>query len=94
MGSPRLSVKIPRPHMLGMALAARELTTLTLLADGWTQPQIATRMDIELDTVKTYLRRVYDKLGAVNGCNAVHLAHIRGLLHPVGSKSGGLGREG
>jgi DNA-binding NarL/FixJ family response regulator len=43
-------------------LTERENELLGLLAKGYANKQIAERMGLTLESVKTYLKRVYDKL--------------------------------
>jgi DNA-binding CsgD family transcriptional regulator len=55
-------------------LSPREREVLIHFADGLTYRQIARRMGIATNTVDTYLRRIRDKSGAVNGAELVRLA--------------------
>ena len=43
-------------------LAPREQQVLDLLAKGRAYKQIAAEMDLHIGTVRTYIRRIYDKL--------------------------------
>ncbi|MEJ6782952.1 response regulator transcription factor [Aminobacter sp. Piv2-1] len=54
-------------------LTVRELELLAVLADGWTNLQIATRTGISENTVKYHLKNLYDKLGVRNRAMAVAL---------------------
>ncbi|WP_269932802.1 response regulator transcription factor [Aminobacter sp. HY435] len=54
-------------------LTTRELELLGVLADGWTNLQIATRTGISENTVKYHLKNLYDKLGVRNRAMAVAL---------------------
>lgn len=54
-------------------LTTRELELLGILADGWTNLQIATRTGISENTVKYHLKNLYDKLGVRNRAMAVAL---------------------
>ncbi|MBA8908257.1 DNA-binding NarL/FixJ family response regulator [Aminobacter ciceronei] len=54
-------------------LTARELELLGVLADGWTNLQIATRTGISENTVKYHLKNLYDKLNVRNRAMAVAL---------------------
>ncbi len=56
------------------ALSDRECEVLDLLARGFTNQQIADVMFLSIDTIKTYLRRVYAKLGVENRTQAALLA--------------------
>jgi DNA-binding NarL/FixJ family response regulator len=57
-------------------LTPRELELLSVLADGWTNLQIATRTGISENTVKYHLKNLYDKIGVHNRAMAV--AHFIG----------------
>jgi DNA-binding NarL/FixJ family response regulator len=54
-------------------LTPRERELLAVLADGWTNLQIATRTGISENTVKYHLKNLYDKLDARNRAMAVAL---------------------
>jgi DNA-binding NarL/FixJ family response regulator len=54
-------------------LTVRERELLAVLADGWTNLQIATRTGISENTVKYHLKNLYDKLGVRNRAMAVAL---------------------
>jgi DNA-binding NarL/FixJ family response regulator len=52
----------------------RELEILQLLADGHENNEIARRLYISLETVKTHVRRLLKKLGARSRTHAVAIA--------------------
>ncbi|MBA8907968.1 LuxR C-terminal-related transcriptional regulator [Aminobacter ciceronei] len=54
-------------------LTVRERELLSVLADGWTNLQIATRTGISENTVKYHLKNLYDKLDVRNRAMAVAL---------------------
>ncbi|KRA00463.1 LuxR family transcriptional regulator [Mesorhizobium sp. Root157] len=54
-------------------LTTRELELLAVLADGWTNLQIASRTGISENTVKYHLKNLYDKLGVRSRAMAVAL---------------------
>jgi DNA-binding NarL/FixJ family response regulator len=60
-------------------LTTRETELLAVLADGWTNQQIAARTGISENTVKYHLRNLYDKLSVRNRAMAValFLTHAR-----------------
>jgi DNA-binding NarL/FixJ family response regulator len=62
------------------ALSERELEILQLLAFGYTNKEIAGRLFISADTVKTHLEHVYQKLGASDRTAAVAEAMRRQLI--------------
>ena len=64
----------------GASLSAREQQILTLIAAGESAPSIATQLHLSESTVKTYLRRVYEKLGVSTQAAAVAEAMRRGAI--------------
>jgi two-component system nitrate/nitrite response regulator NarL len=62
------------------ALSGREREILTLIASGETAPSIAARLHLSEATVKTYLRRAYEKLGVSTQAAAVAEALRRGTI--------------
>jgi DNA-binding CsgD family transcriptional regulator len=65
---------------LGDPLTKREVDVLALVATGLTNEETAKRLGIDATTVKSHLRRIFVKVGAVNAANAVSLAHRRHIL--------------
>ncbi|MFZ5609624.1 MAG: LuxR C-terminal-related transcriptional regulator [Pseudomonadota bacterium] len=65
---------------LPTALTDRELEILACLAKGMTNKEIASALTISPETVKWYLKKVYEKLGAGNRAHAVRVAHKAQLL--------------
>jgi LuxR family maltose regulon positive regulatory protein len=61
-------------------LSERELEVLVLIAEGLTNPEIASRLYISLNTVKVHARNIYGKLGARNRTQAVARARALGVL--------------
>jgi DNA-binding CsgD family transcriptional regulator len=64
----------------GAALSNREHEILALLADGLINKQIAARLGISTNTVKTHLELLFDKLGVATRAEAVATGVRRGLL--------------
>ena len=52
-------------------LSPREEAVLDCLAKGLTYKQIADQLDISIDTIRTYLRRIYEKLHVQSRTEAV-----------------------
>jgi|SRR5579871_682385 len=52
-------------------LSPREMAVLDGLARGWTYKQIGSELDISIDTIRTYIRRVYEKLHVQSRTEAV-----------------------
>jgi DNA-binding NarL/FixJ family response regulator len=63
-----------------MALSPRESQILFLLRDGLSVPEIAAQLYVSLSTAKTYVTRLYDKLGARNRAQALMTAVRLGLF--------------
>jgi DNA-binding NarL/FixJ family response regulator len=63
-----------------MALSPREAEVLRLLRDGASIPAIALTLFISRSTAKTYVARLYDKLGAANRAQALMTAVHYGLI--------------
>jgi DNA-binding NarL/FixJ family response regulator len=68
----------------GEALSLREQEVLALLALGMSNPEIADELFLSVDTIKTYVRRVFAKLGVNNRTNAALLAASYDLAPPPG----------
>jgi LuxR family maltose regulon positive regulatory protein len=78
---------VPRPRRGGaavpglvMPLTSRELEVLGLLAAGRPNQAIAEELVVTLDTVKSHLTHIFDKLGADNRIQAVTRARELRLL--------------
>jgi DNA-binding NarL/FixJ family response regulator len=63
-----------------LALSLREMEVLRLLRDGLSIPAIALQMYISQSTAKTYVARLYQKLGAANRAQALMAAVQYGLV--------------
>ncbi|MEU8225809.1 LuxR C-terminal-related transcriptional regulator [Kribbella sp. NPDC048915] len=61
-------------------LTGRELEVLRLLDSELTGPEIARRLYVSLNTLRTHTKRIFTKLGATNRTGAVRRARDRGLL--------------
>jgi two-component system, NarL family, nitrate/nitrite response regulator NarL len=61
-------------------LSGRERELLELAAEGLTTAEIAERLYLSPNTVKTYWQRLYEKLGARDRTSAIAEAIRRGLL--------------
>lgn len=63
-----------------LQITARELEVLGLVADGLSNREMADRLCISENTVKTHCSRVFDKLGAGRRTEAVKVARDLRLL--------------
>ena len=61
-------------------LSSRELTVLELLSSRLTTQEIAGTLFISLNTLKSHVKSIYRKLDVTSRAEAVHEAHVRGLL--------------
>jgi len=61
-------------------LSERELEVLRLIAEGLTNPEIASRLFLSLHTIKAHARNIYGKLGVRNRTQAVAKARALGVL--------------
>jgi LuxR family maltose regulon positive regulatory protein len=65
---------------LGISLSRREMAVLRGLYQAMTQKEIAGQSSLSVNTVKSVIRSVYRKLGAVNRADAVRIAAVRGIF--------------
>ena len=66
--------------VVGAVLTNREREILALLADGLANKQIAARLGISKNTVKTHLELLFEKLDVSSRAEAVATGVRRGLL--------------
>jgi LuxR family maltose regulon positive regulatory protein len=64
-------------------LSERELEVLQLIAEGLTNPEIAARLFLAVNTVKAHTRSMYGKLGVHSRTQAVARARALGILASV-----------
>lgn len=79
---PQRATRVPRPRVKdNRPLAERELQTLQLIARGKTNAEIGRALFLSEDTVKTYNRGLFAKLGARDRAHAVAIGYQRRWLH-------------
>lgn len=66
------------------ALSEREREVLTLVAQGLSNEETATSLELATETVKWHLKNIYGKLGVSSRTSAVHRARQLDLLRDLG----------
>ena len=61
-------------------ISPSELRVLELVAQGYTYPEVASRLGVALSTVKTHMQRLSRRWGAHNSAHCVHLAYQRRIF--------------
>jgi LuxR family maltose regulon positive regulatory protein len=77
--APRARSQVPPPWGR-QNLSRREQEVLDCLSRGLTRPEIAVNLSLSVNTVKSLIRSIYNKLGAVNRSHAIRAAATLGLL--------------
>lgn len=61
-------------------LSERQLEVLALVADGLSNQEICARLDVTLETVKTHVMHILQRLRARSRAHAVGIGYKHGLL--------------
>jgi DNA-binding CsgD family transcriptional regulator len=69
-----------QPQLDALGITPRELEILSLIAQGLSNREIAARLYVSENTVKTHCSRAFDKLGARRRTQAVQLGKQLGIL--------------
>jgi LuxR family maltose regulon positive regulatory protein len=75
--APRPSEQLPEP------LSQAEVRVLRFLPTSLSAPEIARELYVSVNTVRTHMRHLYDKLGAHRRLEAINRARALGLLAPA-----------
>jgi DNA-binding CsgD family transcriptional regulator len=79
--APALGAQLPDKKKLDdLGITPRELDILELIAQGMSNREIAEKLFVSENTVKTHSSRVFGKLGAKRRTQAVQLGKLYGLL--------------
>jgi DNA-binding NarL/FixJ family response regulator len=73
----------PSHHPRLSSLTDREREILTVIGQGWTNAEIASRLHLAESTVKTHVGRILAKTGARDRVQAVILAYDTKLVRPA-----------
>jgi non-specific serine/threonine protein kinase len=77
---PEMALPAAVPSAAAYGLSKREREVLALLAQRYTDPEIAECLSIAPSTVSTHVKHIFVKLGAANRRDAAALAARRGLV--------------
>jgi len=75
-------VAVPRPELSAAALNPRERRIVQLVAEGYTDVDIAEQLAVSVRTVRSYLDRIRDKTGERRRPGLVRFAVESGLVTP------------
>lgn len=64
----------------GGVLSNRECQVLVMVADGYTNAEIAKELFLSVETIKHHVKHVLGKLGARSRAHAVLLAYREGII--------------
>jgi LuxR family maltose regulon positive regulatory protein len=77
---PEQTPALDEDDLLLEPMSEREIEVLQLIAEGLTNPEIASRLFLSLNTVKVHTRNIYAKLDVHNRTQAVARGRALGLL--------------
>jgi DNA-binding NarL/FixJ family response regulator len=71
---------VPPLPAFDQKLTPRELEVLQLVADGASYAEVGTKLDVSINTVRTHIRHLYDKLAVKTRGKLVSRAETEGLI--------------
>jgi ATP/maltotriose-dependent transcriptional regulator MalT len=71
---------VNQAKVAALGLTPRELEILGLIAEGLSTQEIAEKLFVSPNTVKTHASRLFDKLGAGRPTQAVQIGKASGLI--------------
>lgn len=63
-----------RIFQLGSKVTKEQIVTLQLMAEGYTTPEIAKKLEVHIKTIEARRSRIFVNLGARNGLEAIYIA--------------------
>ena len=75
-----MATEASEPPVIPSSLSRRERQILGLVAAGRSNAEIADELYLSRNTVKTYIRTAYTKIGARNRAHAVAWAYLSGFV--------------
>lgn len=73
-------------HPAHINLTGQEQCVLNLLAADYKYQQIAEELVVSVNTVRTHVRHIYEKLGVNRRAQAIERARVAGLIRPYGER--------
>ncbi|GHV90929.1 hypothetical protein AGMMS50268_14320 [Spirochaetia bacterium] len=80
--------RVNKTSALPTPLSRREKEVLLYLSQGLTREEIAAALNLSINTVKSNVRSIYIKLGAVNRADAIRIAAACGILQEMYADQG------
>lgn len=81
LGATAKGTPLEKPETIEFTpLSEREQEVLEMVAKGFMQAEIASMMGVSINTVSTYVKRIYKKLAVNSRTSAVHRASELGLI--------------
>jgi LuxR family maltose regulon positive regulatory protein len=88
-GARRSAPPVGEPAHLSGPISDSEIRVLRYLPTNLSAPEIAAELTLSVNTIRTHVRRLYEKLGAGSRTEAVDRARALGLLAPSSRRPGG-----